>query len=93
MQWNEKKKQDFKDILAKIYAGEHVTLIDASQTADGICIGDFRDMGWSERISTRTTLFYRWLGPSTIICGGVLVPTGGCTTEIEHGWDQDRDYE
>ena len=80
------KVEQVQDAIARISMGQLIDVIDASWTSSGICIGDFRDIGWSERVATRSSLYYRWDGPSAIRVGGVIIEPGSSTEEVEMDW-------
>ena len=80
------KKEQVQDAIARISIGQLIDVIDASGCSTGVCIGDFRDIGWSERVATRSSLYYRWDGPSAIRVGGVIIEPGSSTEEVEMDW-------
>ena len=80
------KQEMFNDAVARISIGQIIDVADASWLAKSVCIGDFRDIGWSERVSTRGSLYYRWNGPSAIRVDGVLIEPGCCTEAEEMDW-------
>ena len=80
------KQEQVQDAIARISMGQLIDVIDASGCSTGVCIGDFRDIGWSERVATRSSLYYRWDGPSAIRVGGVIIEPGSSTEEVEMDW-------
>ena len=80
------KVEQLQDAIARISMGQLIDVIDASYTSTDVCIGDFRDIGWSERVSTRSSLYYRWKGPSAIRVGGEIIEPGSSTEETEMDW-------
>lgn len=80
------KQEQVQDAIARISMGQIIDVIDASYTSSGICIGDFRYIGWSERVATRSSLYYRWDGPSAIRVDGVIIEPGSSTEEVEMDW-------
>ena len=80
------KVEQVQDAIARISMGQLIDVIDASYTYTGVCIGDFRDIGWSKRVSTRSSLYYRWKGPSAIRVGGEIIEPGSSTEETEMDW-------
>lgn len=80
------KQEQVQDAIARISIGQLIDVIDASGCSTGVCIGDFRDIGWSERVATRSSLYYRWDGPSAIRVGGVIIEPGSSTEEVEMDW-------
>ena len=80
------KVEQVQDAIARISMGQLIDVIDASYTSSGICIGDFRDIGWSERVATRSSLYYRWNGPSAIRVSGEIIEPGSSTEETEMDW-------
>lgn len=80
------KQEQVQDAIARISMGQLIDVIDASWTSSGVCIGDFRDIGWSERVATSYSLYYRWKGPSAIRVGGDIVEPGSSTVETEMDW-------
>ena len=80
------KQEQVQDAIARITNGEIIDVIDASWSSTGVCIGDFRDIGWSERVATYDSLYYRWKGPSAIRVGSKLVNPGGHTEESDMDW-------
>lgn len=82
----EEKAALFQEAVGAISMGALIDIVDASGSANSVCIGDFRDIGWSERISTRRSLYYRWTGPFAIRVNGQIVEPGGYTEEYEMDW-------
>ena len=80
------KQEQVQDAIARISIGQLIDVIDASWTSSGICIGDFRDIGWSERVATYDSLYYRWNGPSAIRVGGKIIEPGSHTEETDMDW-------
>ena len=80
------KAAQVADAVRRIKLGEVVSVIDASGSAHSLCIGDFRDIGWSERVATRRSLYYTWNGPVPIVVDGQTVNPGGTTEETEVDW-------
>ena len=80
------KQEQVQDAIARISIGQLIDVIDASGCSTGVCIGDFRDIGWSERVATRSSLYYRWDGPSAIRVDGVIIEPGSSTEEVEMDW-------
>ena len=82
----EDKQMLFESAVIDITAGCIVDIDDASGSSNSVCIGDFRDIGWSTRISTRDSLYYAWNGPSPIRVDGQIVNPGETTEEVEMDW-------
>lgn len=82
----QKKKQLIAEAIEKINAGELINVVDASGWAYGVCIGDFRDIGWSERCTTVNGMWYEWKGPLPIMVEGNVIQPGGCTEFVEMDW-------
>jgi hypothetical protein len=82
----DRKLQEVANAAKRISAGEMVSMSDSSYSADRLCIGDFREMGWSERVSTRDSLYWNWNGPNAVIVSGVIVVPGGSTEEFPMDW-------
>ena len=79
----EDKQALFDEAVGAITMGALVDVEDASGSSNSVCIGDFRDIGWSTRISTRDSLYYAWNGPNPIRVEGQIVNPGETTEEIE----------
>jgi hypothetical protein len=82
----EEKREMVTEAVAKIAAGITVELTDASGSAYSVCIGDLRDYGWAEKITTRSSMYWRYTGPNSVIVGGQVVNSGGYTEEIDMDW-------
>ena len=82
----EEKTQAVEAAVAKILAGEVIDIVDASGCAYAVCIGDFRNIKWSEKITTRNSMFWHWNGPSAIRVGGAVVQPNSYTEEIDMDW-------
>lgn len=80
------KEEMIAEAIKRISDGEVITVSDSSYSALGLCIGDFRSVGWSERVATRRSLYYNWTGPAPIIVGSTMVQPGGCTEETDMDW-------
>lgn len=80
------KLEAFEDAVAKIRAGELVDIVDASGCAYAVCIGDFRSIDWSEKITTRNSMYWHWTGPSAIRVSGAIVQPNSYTEEIDMDW-------
>lgn len=80
------KQEQVQDAIARISIGQLIDVIDASWTSSGVCIGDFRDIGWSERVATYDSLYYRWKGPNAIRVGGKIIEPGSSTEETDMDW-------
>lgn len=83
---DEEKIQMIADAIAKINEGILVEVIDASGAAYAVCIGDFREVGWAEKITTRDSMCWKWMGPHPVRVDGVMIKPGECTEEIEMDW-------
>lgn len=79
-------KQGMLEAIAAILHGEMINVIDASGTSEGICIGDFREIGWAERCTDRGGIWYEWNGPGPIQVSGQVIQPGQSTTYIEMDW-------
>lgn len=84
--WDKGKAAAIADAITRIENGETIRVIDASATADGLCIGDFRDKGWVKKIASRDSLFWYWSGPTAIYIGDDLVQPNSYSTEIDMDW-------
>jgi hypothetical protein len=82
----EEKTQMIADAVAKITEGVMVEVIDASGAAYAVCIGDFREVGWVEKVTTRDSMCWKWTGPNPVKVDGVVINSGECTKEIEMDW-------
>ncbi len=82
----EDKQKLFESAVIDITSGFIVDVDDASGSSDSVCIGDFRNIGWSTRVSTRDSLYYAWDGPNPIRVGGKIVNPGETTEESEMDW-------
>jgi len=82
----ETKEQMLNAAIVDITSGSIIDVADASWMSDTVCIGDFRDIGWSTRISTRDSLYYVWNGPNAIRVEGQIVNPGETTEEVEMDW-------
>ena len=80
------KDQLFLEACFYIKMGVLVDVEDASGSRDSVCIGDFRDLGWSKRVATRDSLYYEWNGPGSIRVSGNVINPGESTEEIEMDW-------
>jgi len=72
--------------IERINDGEVIDVIDASSCSTGVCIGDFRAIGWSERLASRQSLCYFWRGPTAIRLSGVLIQPNSYTPEVDMDW-------
>lgn len=70
----------------KLEAGEMAELIDASWSATEPAIGNFRDIGWAKKITTRDSMYWQWFGPAPIKISGKVVHPGGYTPEEDMDW-------
>ena len=82
----QEKQELLDDAIARISIGQIIDVVDASGSTNDVCIGDFRDIGWSTRVATRDSLYYAWNGPSAIRVDGVIVQPGSTTEEVEMDW-------
>lgn len=82
----EEKQEALKEAIVKITAGELINVVDASGFALGVCIGDFREIGWAERITTRDSMYWSWTGPNAIKVNGKVVQPNSYTEEIDMDW-------
>lgn len=82
----EEKQKMVSEAVANIAAGIPVHLTDASGSAYSVCIGDLREYGWAEKICTRSSMYWRYTGPNSVIVGGQVVQSGGYTEEIDMDW-------
>jgi len=80
------KQEQFDRACFLIKMGTLVDVEDASWMSDAVCIGDFRDLGWSKRVATRDSLYYEWNGPNPIRVSGSIINPGESTEEIEMDW-------
>ena len=80
------KQEQFDRACFLIKMGTLVDVEDASWMSDAVCIGDFRDLGWSKRVATRDSLYYEWNGPNPIRVSGRIINPGESTEEIEMDW-------
>ena len=80
------KSEQIERACFLIKMGTLIDVDDASSSRDSLCIGDFRDIGWSTRVATRDSLCYDWNGPSPIRVGGNVINPGESTEEIEMDW-------
>lgn len=82
----EEKKASIEEAVQKINSGEILSVSSSSRSMVGLCIGDFREVGWSERCSDRRGLWYDWNGPVAIKVDGQLVEPGKSTEYWEMDW-------
>lgn len=82
----EEKAQAIADAVQKLNAGLTVAVTDASGSAYSVCIGDFRDMGWSKKITWRTGMQWQWTGPGKIVMHGETLATGDFSEEVDMDW-------
>lgn len=75
-----------KSFMARVNAGEKPSVIDASGCSCGICMGDLRNIGWAEKITTRTSMFWQYLGPNSIVVAGQEIKHNEYTKEIDMDW-------
>ena len=80
------RDQKINEIVSKLKAGETVKLIDASFSAFGVCIGDFREMGWSIRNTWRTGMNWTWVGPGKVDLDGQILKFAGQSEEVDMRW-------
>ena len=80
------KQEQFDRACFLIKMGTLIDVEDASWMSDAVCIGDFRDLGWSKRVATRDSLYYEWNGPNPIRVSGSIINPGESTEEIEMDW-------
>ena len=83
---SEEKNEMVAEAVAKIAAGIPVCLLDASGSAHAVCIGDLRDYGWAEKITTRSSMYWRYTGPNSVIVGDQVLKSGEYTEEIDMDW-------
>lgn len=83
---SEEKNAMFIEAVGKITMGFEIEITDSSYSSNSVCIGDFRDMGWSSRIATPTSLYYKWKGPTAIWVSGKRIEPNSFTEEIEMDW-------
>ena len=79
-------KKDLSEVIELLKSGEIVDVVDSSGYAFGICIGDFRDVGMSEKNTWRTGMNWTWKGPGSIRMGGKVYEPGDETEEIDMDW-------
>ncbi len=72
--------------IKDIQDGKIINVVDASSYRDGLCIGDFRSIGWSNRCADRKGMWYEWNGPNPISVSGKVVRPGGSTEYVEMDW-------
>jgi len=82
----EEKQTQLNEAIRKIENGEIIKVSSSSSSALGVCIGDFRANGWSERCADRGGLWYDWNGPTAIIVDGVIIQPGSSTEYWEMDW-------
>ena len=80
------KSEQIERACFLIKMGTLIDVDDASSSRDSLCIGDFRDLGWSKRVATRDSLYYEWNGPGSIRVSGRIINPGESTEEIEMDW-------
>lgn len=81
------KQAIIKSAIEKIKSGEMIEVINASGYIDGICIGDFRSVGWSKKYTDYTGMWYEWYGPTPIKVDNIIIYTNGSTPYCEMNWD------
>jgi hypothetical protein len=82
----EQKAEMIDQAIERIRNGEVITVADASFFALGLCIGDFRNIGWSERCTDRYGMWYEWNGPTAIVVGSNRIEPGHKTIYVEMDW-------
>ncbi len=80
------KRKLLNDAIRRINSGEVIEVADSSSSSIGVCIGDFRSIGWSERCTSRDSLWYEWNGPVAIIVGGDMVEPHSSTIRADMDW-------
>lgn len=78
--------KDLLPIIERLKSGEIIDVIDASYVRDGLCIGDFRSVGMSEKNTWRDGMNWTWKGPGTIRMNGKVYEPGEQTEEIDMDW-------
>jgi hypothetical protein len=82
----EEREALVSDAVQRLEAGEIVEVVWASWCSDRLSIGDFRDVGMSERVTTRDTLSWFWRGPGTIKVGDEVLTPMTSTEEVDADW-------
>jgi hypothetical protein len=82
----EEKNQMIADAIANISAGVLVEVSDASGCVFSVCLGDLRDIGWTEKITSRRSMNWRYTGPNPITVDGKIINSGEYTEEIDMDW-------
>ena len=82
----EEKQALVSKAVADIAAGIPVKVTDASGSSISVCIGDLREYGWAEKICTRSSMYWRYTGPNSIIVGDQVIKSGEYTEEIDMDW-------
>ncbi len=82
----EEKSQIIVNVIANISAGVLVEVTDASGCAFSVCLGDLRDHGWAEKITSRRSMNWRYTGPNAITVDGKIIKSGEYTEEIDMDW-------
>lgn len=82
----EQKAALVEKAIEAVQEGSIIDVTDASYSACSVCIGDFREIGWSKKITTRDSMCWQWLGPTPIKVAGIFLAYGYCTPEVEMDW-------
>jgi hypothetical protein len=81
-----KSPEVLEQFMSSVKAGQKPTVDDASGSAFGICMGDLQKIGWSERITTRYSMYWRYTGPEPIIVSDIELKPGDYTKEFDMDW-------
>ena len=79
-------KKDLLAVIKDLKSGKVIDVIDASGCSLGLCIGDFRNVGMSEKNTWRDGMNWTWKGPGTIRMNGKIYVPGSETEEIDMDW-------
>ena len=82
----EERKALIENAIEHLMLGEVVEVAWASWCSDRLSIGDFRELGMSERVTTRNSLSWFWRGPGTIKVGDEILKPMTSTEEVEVDW-------
>ena len=82
----EEKMKQVEDAQLQLLAGEIVTVIDASQSAHSLDIGDLRIPDMVEQTVWRDGMNWTWNGPGKIRMNGRIYEPGESTEEIDMDW-------
>jgi hypothetical protein len=83
-------KEEKKDLIEKaaqnIRDGILVSMTSGSYDACSLCIGDFSQFGWVQKVYSRHGYYYTWLGPNPVKVDGKILEYKQRTSHILMDW-------